>query len=58
MSQKEVEDLYARRMRICRSCPELQAGFLKSPTCGLCGCKLGLKARMATQECPLGKWSQ
>lgn len=56
MGQKDVEDMFAERMAVCRKCPELQSGFLKSPTCGMCGCKLSLKARMPGQECPLRKW--
>lgn len=58
MGQKDVEDLYAKRIKICRGCPHLESGFLKTDTCGLCGCKLPLKARMSDAECPLGKWKQ
>lgn len=58
MGQKETEDLYARRMKICKPCEHIQTGWLKSPSCGLCGCNLSMKARLTNAECPLGKWSQ
>lgn len=32
-------------------CPEFVDG-----RCRLCGCRLGLKVRMAAEHCPIDKW--
>lgn len=58
MGQKETEDLYASRMRVCKPCEHIKTGLLRAPSCNLCGCNLSLKARVANAECPLGKWPQ
>jgi len=65
-----------RRLSVCRACPHI-ANIDAAPTvtriassetaiCGLCGCPLGRKARMATESCPdadprqpgLNRWGQ
>ena len=49
------------RLTLCNSCPErLKASEGKPLTifsrCPECGCFLRLKARLETEECPLGDW--
>jgi hypothetical protein len=39
------------RLSICRECASYRAGI-----CGECGCYMPLKARLATAQCPLGRW--
>jgi|DEB0MinimDraft_10_1074344.scaffolds.fasta_scaffold10506_4 hypothetical protein len=56
MGDADTESLYAERMKICRQCPHVEMGIFKSPTCGLCGCKLSLKARMKNANCPVDRW--
>ena len=40
------------RFTICGNCPKLAAGV-----CRECGCVARLKVKVASQSCPLGKWS-
>lgn len=42
---------YQERLKICESCE-----FCKNWKCERCGCSLTLKAKWATQSCPIGKW--
>ena len=37
------------RQAICLDCSETKR-------CFACGCYIGLKTRLATEKCPLGKW--
>lgn len=51
-----------RRLTICRACPDYSAvtlPVLSVPvgTCRQCGCVLAIKARIASEACPLGRWS-
>jgi hypothetical protein len=39
------------RLEICRGCSNWESG-----TCRLCGCLTGLKVRLKSQACPMGKW--
>ena len=39
------------RLYICKSCEHFKDGF-----CGKCGCVIFIKARLATSQCPAGKW--
>lgn len=50
---KAGSDEKARRMELCRACPEFDAVKTK---CRKCGCWLNLKIPMAGEHCPLGKW--
>ena len=43
------QDELAARLEACDGCTERK-------TCPKCGCRIGLKAAMATETCPLGKW--
>jgi len=46
-----TQESYNNRMNACKSCEHF-----KMPICGKCGCMMMVKARMATSECPIGKW--
>jgi hypothetical protein len=43
----------ARRFEICRSCDSFDRS---QGRCILCGCVARWKARLASQDCPIGKW--
>jgi hypothetical protein len=50
-----------KRLTLCNSCPErLEASkgnpLTKFSRCPECGCFLRLKARLETENCPLGDW--
>lgn len=52
---RNVDDKeYARRLAICKSCPQWRKGWI----CAVCGCLLKVKARWASESCPLDppKW--
>lgn len=50
-----TEDQYQARLLICAACP-----WFHAPTNACrhesCGCRLQLKARWQSEDCPLGKW--
>lgn len=50
---KADEATKAARLAVCRECDQCQEG-----RCGACGCWLAVKAAMALETCPLGKWPQ
>ncbi len=41
----------ARRLGICRACPQWDGG-----RCRLCGCYLAAKIRLRTEHCPIARW--
>lgn len=41
----------ARRLDICRACPNLAGN-----SCRLCGCNMPIKVTWAGQHCPIGQW--
>jgi hypothetical protein len=47
--------LSATRMAICNGC-EFRKVILGTAWCRRCGCNLGLKTRMESEHCPIGKW--
>lgn len=52
---------FKERLRLCNSCPERLADsknhkLTKFSRCPECGCFINLKARLSTEECPLGDW--
>jgi hypothetical protein len=50
-------EILEARLKVCESCENLQPeGFAGTGQCGLCGCSIKMKTRMATTECPAGKW--
>jgi len=44
-------DQYEERLKICNTCPEKKEGT-HNDICGICGCKIALKAKWATTKCP------
>ena len=57
-----VEDIAAKRMALCKQCPEIDLEGSKcevpgtQPCCSNCGCSLGFKTRALSTECPIGEW--
>jgi len=52
------QETLAAREEICRACPEWDAAALNGTgRCRQCGCSTWAKLRMATESCPLAKWS-
>lgn len=45
------EELYEKRLSICKSCEDLNAG-----TCLKCGCYVELRAAGKVSRCPAKKW--
>lgn len=43
----------ARRLAICEGCEYYDAGRAR---CRVCGCAVDLKALIASEHCPIGKW--
>jgi hypothetical protein len=55
----------ARRLSICEGCDYYTANSKhpatrtkKNHRCVICGCYLNLKSRLATSQCPAGKWGE
>lgn len=56
MPERSSDELYEKRMAICRECPfhrDLPGGGLQ---CMKCGCIMNVKARFKGASCPIGKW--
>jgi len=49
--KKLCDDEYQKRIDVCDSC-EKKVG----DNCLECGCVLSIKARWASEDCPLGRW--
>jgi hypothetical protein len=48
-----TEELFDKRMEICKACPE----FIQlTKQCKKCGCFMSLKAKMTNSTCPIDKW--
>lgn len=46
-------DVYLKRLSICKECPE----YIKTThQCKKCGCIMTAKAKLPNAECPLKKW--
>lgn len=45
-------DSYRKRLEICKTCEH----FGTKSRCNICGCFMLVKARLASEECPKGKW--
>jgi len=53
-SDYDTTSALAKRIEICKSCPELNSlNFCKQ-----CGCYMPLKVRIKSSECPLKKWNR
>jgi hypothetical protein len=55
------KETYVKRLSLCNTCPErLEASkgnkLTKFSRCPQCGCFIRLKAKLNTEECPLGDW--
>lgn len=56
------DEIYHARLAVCRDCPERAEHNRNGETfsrCAKCGCWLDAffrKAKLATEDCPLGKW--
>lgn len=44
---------YQQRFDICKKCPRF---FAPTGQCKECGCFMRVKARIKSQNCPIGKW--
>ena len=60
-NQYVSKEEFRRRLSLCNSCPERLKDcgnnrLTKFSRCPECGCFLRLKARLETEECPLGDW--
>lgn len=50
-------EILSKRLSECERCENLQPkGFGGTGQCGICGCSIKIKTRMATTECPIFKW--
>jgi hypothetical protein len=49
------DEVYERRISMCRACPSLDAEHMMCREFD-CGCWVERKARWASEECPLQKW--
>ena len=48
---------FQRRLDACIACDKWdKEGFGGSGRCSVCGCSTQAKLRIATEECPIGKW--
>lgn len=47
-----TEEAYSARFNICLSCDS----FMYGSTCGVCGCVMQVRARLADGKCPKKKW--
>lgn len=47
------DEIYNKRMGICKSCPKFDE---KQNRCTECGCFLPIKAKFILDDCPLDKW--
>lgn len=48
------DEVYVKRLAVCNSC---ELYNIMRNTCDNCGCFLHIKARWATEKCPIDKWS-
>jgi len=60
-SEYVPKELYQERLKLCNECPErLEKNngrvLRKLSRCPECGCIISLKAKLYTEECPLGDW--
>jgi hypothetical protein len=56
MPRASVEDI-EKRLDFCRYCKDFDKdGYRGMGKCNVCGCNMEIKAAMATEYCPTGKW--
>ncbi len=46
------------RIDICVACPQYITGSIGPDRCGVCGCGMKIKVRLAVASCPLKKWDR
>ena len=51
--QHVAQNEFLQRIEACNQCDQFDS---KSQRCAACGCFLVVKAKWASEECPLGKW--
>lgn len=49
---RSSDELIEARKAICEQCPHL----IKKETCELCGCRYRQKVKLASEQCPDGRW--
>lgn len=49
------DEEYKKRLDICNNCPSLDQ---KAGRCTECGCFIKTKAKLKSDQCPLGKWEK
>jgi len=52
------ENTILHRIDLCSSCPEYITGSFGTERCGICGCGMKLKVRIAAASCPIKKWDK
>lgn len=50
------EELYQKRIAICRDCSFIKIDKIFGEQCTSCGCILRSKCRVIDANCPKGKW--
>jgi hypothetical protein len=45
-------EVYKQRLDTCERCPKKTSSW----TCEVCGCHIPIKAKMATESCPIRRW--
>ena len=50
-------NLIENRLKVCRSCEHRRGDALKNMKCKICECIIRYKVRLASSECPEGKWT-
>ncbi|MCR4649860.1 MAG: DUF6171 family protein [Lachnospiraceae bacterium] len=50
-ADRSSDELYNKRLEVCRECEKLNAG-----TCLSCGCYVEIRAAMKRSGCPAKKW--
>lgn len=47
------DEIFEERLDICKECPDFNSAISQ---CRQCGCLLSIKAKWASEKCPLDKW--
>ncbi len=56
IAEGATKEVMAARLAICNACPLLKDGRCGTKETGGCSCFVAQKARLKSQQCPLGKW--
>lgn len=52
------EKTMLERIDLCINCPEYITNSIGPDRCGICGCGMKIKVRLAVASCPLKKWNK